>query len=167
MQTTSQHLGTHLNGALANLNPNNLEQKQTEQRQQLCEQPTPGALRLRHDPAGRQKLAGRLYRDFHAMKTYGKEPESLESIISLFNETMAGYEINEVLEAMGEHARRSAEFPAPAEIIVIMDAERARRRRLAEYGGDAQRSEIELLRSYREKGIPLTHEQQAKIESAN
>src|SRR5262245_32536595 len=75
------------------------------------------ALPLNDDREGMQKLAGRLYRDFHAMKTYGKEPESLESIISLFNETLADYPAEWILLAMHEHAKVSAEFPTPAEII--------------------------------------------------
>jgi hypothetical protein len=77
-------------------------------------------LPLHHDPKGRQLLATRLYRDFYAMKTYGKEPESLESIVSLFNETLAGYPLYKINAALVTHAQRSQEFPTPADIVGLI-----------------------------------------------
>lgn len=125
------------------------------------------ALLLKDDREGRQKLAGRLYRDFHAMKTYGKEPESLESIISLFNETMAEYPIEKVLEAMHSHAKASPEFPTPAEVIKrIEDIEYEKNRKQYSFEDDTPTSPpcIETLKRYCSMGIALSSKQQLILE---
>jgi hypothetical protein len=92
------------------------------------------------------------------MKTYGKEPESLDSIIDLFIETLAGFPWDEINCAMTEHAKVSPEFPTPAEIVAIIKLERAEKTRSENsivFGVD---DTIEMLRSYRQKAeqkLPL------------
>ncbi|WP_088255259.1 hypothetical protein [Fimbriiglobus ruber] len=75
---------------------------------------------LSRNERGKQLLAARLYRDFQAMKTYGKEPESLESIISLFTEALASFPPEQIMQALTLHAQRSAEFPTPADIVGLI-----------------------------------------------
>jgi hypothetical protein len=93
------------------------------------------------------------------MKTYGKEPESLDSIIDLFSETLSEFSWDEINIAMTQHAKASPEFPTPAEIVLLIKQERAERARLENnivFGVD---DTIEKLQSYRKKSeqrIPLT-----------
>lgn len=92
----------------------------TGQEMPSCVPQSKGGLPLKSDAESKKNLAMRLYRDFHAMKTYGKEPESLESIISLFNETLAEFTMDHIVLAMKVHAQRSQEFPTPADIVGII-----------------------------------------------
>ncbi len=78
------------------------------------------ALLLKNGSESKKALAARLYRDFYAMKTYGKEPESLDSIISLFNEGLADFPVDKINAAFRLHAQRSAEFPTLADIVGII-----------------------------------------------
>jgi hypothetical protein len=150
------------------VNPDPVESKNLpktiEQGLPSCEPLPPGVLPLKSDHQARQTLAARLYRDFHAMKTYGKEPESLESIISLFNETMEDFSGDEIFKAMHKHAKASPEFPTPADIITRIEnarlaarmAERDKQieeQRLIE-SQDPER--VARLRRYKAKGISLT-----------
>ena len=50
------------------------------------------------------------------MKTWGKEPESLEGIIRTFSRDLAEYPAEKILKAISTHARRSQEFPTTADI---------------------------------------------------
>lgn len=108
------------------------------------------------------------------MRTYGKEPESLESIISLFYESTADYGIEEILSAMHFHAKKSPDFPTPADIISIMESVRFNERMKRE---DEERKRIHLietskpeyierLRRYKSKGIPLSREQEEYLAKA-
>lgn len=54
------------------------------------------------------------------MKTYGKEPESLRSIIAVFARDLADYPIGTVLKAISTHAQRSQEFPTTADIVGLI-----------------------------------------------
>ncbi len=60
------------------------------------------------------------YRRFHAIKTYGKEPESLDSIIEGFDCDLAGYPAEKSLLAIKTHSQRSQEFPTTADIIGLI-----------------------------------------------
>lgn len=55
------------------------------------------------------------------MKTYGKEPESLESIVDLFTEVFSETPFTRIADAMKEHAKCSSEFPTPADLFKIME----------------------------------------------
>lgn len=76
---------------------------------------------LQQDDEGRKELATELYRRFHAMKTYGKEPESLDSIISVFMTDLADYPTDDVMRAMTIYCRKNQEFPTPADIVTLID----------------------------------------------
>ncbi len=107
----------------------------------------------------RKLLAVRIYRDFNALKTYGKEPESLKSIISLFNETLADYGFEEINQAMTEHVKQSPEFPTPHDIVKLINLARAQEARDASRITLGVDDTIEKLREYDKKkrsGIRLT-----------
>lgn len=74
------------------------------------------ALALIDDEEGKKALAVELYDRFHAMKTYGKEPESLESIIRIFKKDLAKYPTEKILKAISTHAERNDEFPTVSDI---------------------------------------------------
>ena len=84
------------------------------------------ALPISRSPEGQQRLATRLYRDFHALKTSGKEPESLDSIIDLFTEQFADCSFEQVNQAMHAHCGESVEFPTPADIRKHLKARQER-----------------------------------------
>lgn len=79
-----------------------------------------GGLALSDSVEGQKALAVELYDRFHAMKTYGKEPESLESIVRIFKKDLAKYPIEKVLLAISTHASRCDEFPTVADIVGII-----------------------------------------------
>lgn len=87
---------------------------------QSCGQQLQVATPLADDVAGQQVLAKRLYAEFHAMRTYGKEPESLESILPLFQNAVAKYPIQKILAALDLHASRSQEFPTRYDIVNLL-----------------------------------------------
>jgi hypothetical protein len=61
-----------------------------------------------------------LHRDFHALKTYGKEPEALDSIIEVMLETLSEFRPDQITKALKIHRQHSAEFPTPADIAGII-----------------------------------------------
>lgn len=69
---------------------------------------------------GKKALATELYRRFHAMKTYGKEPESLGSIVEIFTTDLAEYPAETILLAIKTHSKRSQEFPTVADIVGLI-----------------------------------------------
>lgn len=88
---------------------------QIEQKQQSCV-----GLALQNDTSGQKALAVELYDRFHAMKTWGKEPESLESIIRIFKKDIQNFTSEQVLKAISLHSQRSQEFPTVTDIIGII-----------------------------------------------
>ena len=54
------------------------------------------------------------------MKTYGKEPESLNSIIQTMLSDLAEYPIEKIMLAFKTHAVRSSEFPTTADLVGLI-----------------------------------------------
>lgn len=71
-------------------------------------------------PDAKKALATELYHRFHSMKTYGKEPESLESIIAIFANDLADYPLEKIMMAIKTHSQRSSEFPTIADIVLLI-----------------------------------------------
>lgn len=90
-------------------------QNQIEQRKQSF-----GGLALQFDSEGQKQIAVELYDRFHAMKTYGKEPESLESIIRIFKKDLSNYPTQAIMKAISIHSQRSQEFPTVSDISGII-----------------------------------------------
>lgn len=104
------------NGKNVSQSLKNEETKTTEPRLQSLEPLQKSALVVRDDTEGQNNLARELYDRFQAMKTYGKEPESLKSIVSIFIRDLADYPTEKVLKAISTHAKYSQEFPTVADI---------------------------------------------------
>lgn len=75
---------------------------------------------LSESEEARKALALELYDRFHAMKTYGKEPESLESIVRIFSRDLASFSLEKVQRAISLHAQRSQEFPTVCDIMGLI-----------------------------------------------
>lgn len=54
------------------------------------------------------------------MKTYGKEPESLESIIRIFTRDLGHFPADKVMKAISVHSQRSQEFPTVSDIVGLI-----------------------------------------------
>ena len=147
---------------------------ENQQRTNALALPSCGGLALRDDTDGQKALAVELYDRFHAMKTYGKEPESLESITRIFKRDLAEYPTGRILQAISTHAMRCDEFPTVSDIVGLIQrngrpplresdiiairkkdgADRSRadwktleeweRQQSAEWGGDAPAAEMAL-----------------------
>lgn len=117
MQTIDQPMRALLNGINASLKT----EETSKTGQELQPSKGCGTLALSSHPEGQKQLAKRLYDEFHAMKTYGKEPESLQSIIPLFATALAKYPIDLVMKAFDTHAARCQEFPTRFDIVNLIE----------------------------------------------
>lgn len=54
------------------------------------------------------------------MKTYGKEPESLASVVVCFKEDLANYPAEKILKAISTYSQRNTEFPTTADIVGLI-----------------------------------------------
>ncbi len=75
---------------------------------------------MRDDKDGRKQLSVEVYKRFHAMKTYGKEPESLDSIIEIFTTDLENYPIEKIMKAIKTHSQRSQEFPTVSDLVGLI-----------------------------------------------
>lgn len=121
MTTISQLTKTPLSGSDASQSklPNN-KTNQIEQKTQSLQVSKTSDLALLRDDEGQNRLALELYDRFHSMKTYGKEPESLKAIISVFLRDLAQFPADIILKAISTHAQRSDEFPTVADIYGLI-----------------------------------------------
>ena len=78
------------------------------------------ALTLRDDGKAKLVIAKEIHERFYAMKTYGKEPESLGSITRLMLNDLADYPPEKIMAAFKTHAQRCAEFPTTHDLISII-----------------------------------------------
>lgn len=62
-----------------------------------------------------------LMQAFQALKTYGKEPEQLESIIAMFNLVLADYPFEKIQGAFATYLKTNNEMPAPSDIANIIE----------------------------------------------
>jgi hypothetical protein len=121
MQITSPDTGTLSTGNHANQSPAAENKPKTTAPAILSsKRQLQVAMLLRNDMVGQQHLATRLYQEFQAMKTYGKEPESLESILPLFQSALAEYPVEKIMRALDIHASRSQEFPTRFDIVSLI-----------------------------------------------
>lgn len=122
--TTSQHLETHLNGTLASLRESQAQQalqpKTTEQKPQSCAVLQPSKLPIQTSPDGQKAVVLEIYQRFHAMKTWGKEPESLDGITQTMLRDLAPYPAEKILKAFSTHATRSGEFPTSFDLVSLI-----------------------------------------------
>ena len=81
----------------------------------------PSSLSLRTDGDGQKALAVMLQQCFQTLRIYGKEPESLESVIAMFRLVLADYPVENITEAFRVWLKRSNEMPTPADIASIIE----------------------------------------------
>lgn len=75
---------------------------------------------LSSNEAGQIAIAKEIHARFHAMKTYGKEPESLSSITATMLRDLSDFPADKILKAFKLHAQRSEEFPTTANIYGLI-----------------------------------------------
>ena len=80
----------------------------------------PQGVCLAQDPSGQKNLTILLATCFDALKVYGKEPEQLESLNSVFQMCLSEFTFAEVREAFKVYLMSNAEMPAPADIVKII-----------------------------------------------
>lgn len=165
-----EHIETHLTAIT--------QPRTTAQKQQLSVA-LPGHVTISQDQAGQKALAVELYQRFQASKTYGKDPEALDSIIAVFVRDLAEYPIEKVMQAVKTHSERSPEFPTVADIVGLI--KRNGRREIKESdiiairrkdGEDRTRQDWDMLRQWEEQlsegwatGIDVKTEESHRIEN--
>lgn len=88
-------------------------------------------------------------------KQYGKTPAELEVLVEGFSWVLADYNIVEIQDAMMEYISNNNDIPAPYDIIKIIRSKYT-----------VPLMTIEQLIAYRDNGVPLTGEQQARLRKA-
>ncbi len=75
----------------------------------------------------------------------------------MFQAILADYAIFEIKKAFFEHVKRAPDLPTPSDIVKLIDEDR--KYRLLE------KPDINKLLSYKQKGIPITPEQERILAS--
>jgi len=75
---------------------------------------------LMNDNAGKAELASMLFHCFESCKVYGKEPEQLKSVNSMFQMVLADFTIEQIRQAFRFYLKHYSEMPAPADIAQII-----------------------------------------------
>jgi hypothetical protein len=76
---------------------------------------------LKDDPESKTRLNEALLMAFDALKTYGKEPEQLDSVKKLMHFALADYPWKKIQDALAFYFRHNTEFPAPADLVQIIE----------------------------------------------
>ena len=86
-----------------------------------CSKPQPEDMLLSQNSEDRKKLTRLVTMCFQSLKTYGKEPEQLESLVALFQMKLARFPYRKVRFGFDEYLETGEEMPTPASIIKIID----------------------------------------------
>jgi hypothetical protein len=76
---------------------------------------------LKDDSEAKTRLNESLLMAFDALKTYGKEPEQLESVKKLMHFALADYTWEQISNALRYYFKNYTEFPAPADLVQIIE----------------------------------------------
>ena len=125
-----------------------LESQASHQKNNDLQINTPPRLNAR----SKQQLAELLGQTCALQKAYGKTAEELETLVEGFSWALAEYPIDEITLAMAHYIKTASDIPAPADIIKIIE----RSREIAKI----KQPDIETLKRYKAKGIPLSQEQE-------
>lgn len=79
------------------------------------------SLPMRQDPQGKARVGEAVVLFYDALKTYGKQPEQMESVTKLFMFALADYPVQKIIDAMSFYVRHYTDFPAPADIVQIIE----------------------------------------------
>ena len=105
----------------------------------------------RPNSKNKQQLAIIISQACALQKQYGKSQEELEILVEGFNWVLADYPIEKILEAFRIYIRNFNDIPAPSDILKIIE-------RKEKYKAMVM-PDVETLRRYQRKGIPLSDEQ--------
>ena len=76
---------------------------------------------MKSDKNGKARVAESLKILYNGLKVYGKEPEQLEDTTKLFMFALADYPVDKIVDGIAYYVRNYPEFPAPADIVQIID----------------------------------------------
>lgn len=76
---------------------------------------------MKDDQPGKQRIGEALEMFHDSLKVYGRKPEQLESVTKLFMFALADYPVQKIVDAMAYYVRNFTEFPAPADIVQIIE----------------------------------------------
>jgi len=91
-------------------------------------------------------------------KQYGKSQAELEVLVEGFSSALMGFEEQEINQAFGEYIKTKSDIPAPADILTIL-------KEMQKYR-DVVQPDLDTLRRYVSKGIPITPAQQKLLDEA-
>lgn len=77
-------------------------------------------LELKDSPENQNKLDELLAGCFVLQKMYGRAPDSMEIVVTLFHNILGKYPADRVVKAFEVWLEKSPEFPTPADIINIV-----------------------------------------------
>lgn len=154
--TTSQHIGTHLNGILASQSQK--EQTLQARPSQQLSQSLPSETPLRESVEAQNQLTLLLQQAYACQKTYADKAEMMEYRDGMFQHVLGEYALFEVQRAFLEHIRRSSDLPTPSDIVKLIEEDRQYRL--------VKEPDLVTLRRYAANGIPLTPSQQRALDKA-
>ena len=76
---------------------------------------------MKSDPQGKKRIGEAIVMFFDALKTYGKQPAQLEAVTKLFLFALSEYPVDKIIDAMAFYVRNYTDFPAPADIVQIIE----------------------------------------------
>jgi hypothetical protein len=79
------------------------------------------SLTIRNDPQGKKRVGEAVVLFASALKTYGKKPDQMEAVTKLFLFALSDYPTDKVIDAMAFYIRNYTDFPAPADIVQIIE----------------------------------------------
>lgn len=83
--------------------------------------PQPNSVTLIEDANARKQLSNFLFQCFDALKVYGKEPEQMKNLNSMFQMVLADYTYEQIQSAFAFYLKNNTELPAPADIASIIE----------------------------------------------
>lgn len=76
---------------------------------------------LANDVEAKKYVSIRIYQFFQSLAVYGKDPESLESMVDLFNLALADYTLSEIQQAFVYYLKNLKGMPEPCDIVQIIE----------------------------------------------
>ena len=94
---------------------------QLKQEQQLSAPSAQQSLMMRNDEHGKKRVGEAVTLFFDALAGYGKQPAQMEAVTKLFMFALSDYPTEKIISAMAFYVRNYSKFPAPADIVQIIE----------------------------------------------
>lgn len=62
-----------------------------------------------------------IFQCFQSLNVYGKEPEALENVVSIFTLVLADYPMEKIRQAFGYYLKFNDQMPTPSAIVNIIE----------------------------------------------